>query len=481
MFVIKKIRGLHPGVKASMAFFLSSLIIKGLAFMTTPLYTRLLSTYEFGHVSVYYTWMQMFGILAMFCLSYGVFNCGMVDYPEKRTEFSFSLLILSNIITLCFTGILLCLYPFVKTYLNLDIPFIILMCCTFFFQPAYSFWVARQRYEMKYKVTVIVSILSAVISPAIAIICIMVSGSTDNVYPRVFGAEIPLLVLYICFYFMLAIRSKFKVNTCYWKDVLLFNIPLIPHYLSSYVLNSSDKLMISYFINDEATAFYSVAYSIASIALIFWNAVDSSLLPFTFEKLKRNEFDSINKVSIPLLAIFGCGCFVVILMGPEVIQILATNEYKEAIFAIPPVVGATFFQAQYLLFSNILYYYKKPKYVLFGSVSAVTANIVLNCIFIPRFGFLAAGYTTLVGFAIQACVDGIAMKKVCKHTIYSLKSIILLSGMVCAISIVSGFIYNSNIVRYLILAIYIVGLFAFRKKIIKLINSMKKEEGGKDE
>ena len=78
------------GVKASIAFFIASLITKGIGYITTPLFTRLLSAEEFGQVSVYLTWMQVFGIVAMFCLSYGVFNNGMVDFSEQRDEYSFS-------------------------------------------------------------------------------------------------------------------------------------------------------------------------------------------------------------------------------------------------------------------------------------------------------------------------------------------------------------------------------------------------------
>ena len=50
-----------------------------------------------------------------------------------------------------------------------------------------------------------------------------------------------------------------------------------------YLLSSSDRIMISNLVNDSATAYYTVAYSVASIALIIWNAVNSSLVPFTYE------------------------------------------------------------------------------------------------------------------------------------------------------------------------------------------------------
>ena len=212
--VIRKLKEnkIPTGVKASAALFVASLFTKGLAFITTPIYTRLLSSSDYGRVSIYYTWMQCFGIIAMFCLSYGVFNCGMVDYPDERDDYSFSVLVLSNIITVCFSGILLCLYPLVEHIIKLKISYIILMCIMFLFQPAYSFWAARQRYELKYKHTFLVSITSALVSPAIVIVCLLINKNGDKFFTRIFAAEIPLLIMYIFFYIYLGSRVKFKVK-----------------------------------------------------------------------------------------------------------------------------------------------------------------------------------------------------------------------------------------------------------------------------
>ena len=468
MLILNKIKKMPQGVKASVALFLSSIITKGLAFITTPLYTRLLTANEYGQVSVYYTWMQLFGIIAMFCLSMGVFNCGMVDYPDKRDEFSFSVLALSNIITLSFTGLLLCLYPLVKEYLGIKIPYILLMCSTFFFQPAYSFWAARQRYELKYKLTAFFSIMSAIIAPSIAMICIVTTKNTDHLFSRIFGAEVPLLIMYRGFYIYLGFKVRFKVNRYYWKSVLAFNIPLIPHYLSTYLLNSSDKLMIAHYVGNEATAYYSVAYSVASMALILWTAIDSSLLPYTFENLKIGNYKNINRITLPLISIFGCGCFGVILLAPEIISILAAKSYSEAVLAIPPIVGATFFQAQYLIFSNIIYFHKKSKYVMYGSVTSVILNVLLNIFFIPKFGYLAAGYTTLIGFSCQALIDYYGMRKACKTNIYNTRVLFVLSAIIFAISIFSIELYKHALVRYLIILVFLIILILFRKKITSL-------------
>lgn len=468
-----RILNLPIGVKASIAFFISSLATKGIAYIITPIYTRLLTPSEYGQVSVFLTWMQIFGIIAMFCLSYGVFNNGMVDYPNRRDEYSFSMLALSNIITIVFLIVIKLLFPLIKDFFPFGFQYILLMCVVFMFQPAYNFWMARQRYEYKYKGVMVWAIICSVISPLVAIVLMFAQSRGDRLAARLFGAEGALITIYFLFYLYLGYKSKWKIKTEFWKSALLFNLPLIPHYLSTYLLGSSDQLMISYLDCAESTAYYSLAYSVATTVTIVWTAVNGSLIPYTYEKCKLNDYKSINKVTIPILIVFGIACCCLILLAPEVVYIMAPAEYQQAIYIIPPVVGGVFFQIQYFIYSNIVYYYKKPVYVMVGSVTAVIMNIILNYIGISMFGYMAAGYTTLICYIIQACIDYFAMRKVVGANVYNMKLIIMISSVMVAISLLSGVIYDIPLVRYLILIVIACLLFAKRKLVVRILNGTK--------
>lgn len=472
--IAKRIRNLSKGAKASIALFLASMITHGISYVVTPIYTRLLPSEIFGKTNVFMTWLQIFGIIAMFSLANGVFNNGMSDWPEKRDEYSFSLLILSNIITIVFSIAIIIVYPYIQQFVGVGINYIFLMLVLFMVQPAYNFWAVRQRYEYKYKYVVIWTICCGMLSLAIAITAILLSKNSDLLAARIFGAEVPLIVVYTGFYFHLAKKSHYRVNKQYWKTALLFNLPLIPHYLSMYMLNSSDKLMISYLINDSATAYYSVAYSVAAIATIVWTAINSSLIPYTYEKCKEKDYKSIQRVTSPIIAVFAVACLFVIMLAPEVVAIMATPEYKEAIYVIPPIVGGVFFQVQYFMYANIVYFYKKPKYVMVASVTSTILNIGLNYIFIKKYGYVAAGYTTLFCYMVQAFIDYLAMKKVAPEAIYNMKFVFCLSVIVTAIALLSNLVYDYIAIRYtVIIMIFIVGYF-FRNQLIQIVKTIKK-------
>lgn len=475
--LINRIRSLPAQAKSSLAFFVSNVVVTGIAYICTPLYTRLLSSAEYGRVVDYLTWKQVFGIFAMFCLSYGVFNNGMADYPRKRNEYSFSMLVLSNAFTFFVAVIIFALYPFLGSKLHIDIPVLIIMFVLFVFQPGYLFWMVRERFEYKYKKVVFWAVFSAIISPLIAIV-IMKFSSVDRYYARIAGAEIPLIIIYIGFCIYLAKRSKWKIDTSFWKGAILFNLPLIPHYLSTYLLSSSDKIMISNLVGESSTAYYSVAYTVASVALIVWSAVNASLLPFTYEKCAKKDYKSISEATIPVLYIFAGVCVVVTLMAPEIVFLMAPQQYSQAVSVIPPVVGGVFFQVHYYIYANIIYYYKKPRYVMYASVSATVLNIVLNYLFIPQYGFIAAGYTTLACYLFQALIDYCAMKYVVKESVYDMKRLIVLSLVVFAFACMGELIYICTIARVTILLMIVIVGIVKRKTISRnvfgrLINALK--------
>ncbi len=445
----------------------------GISYITVPIFTRLLTTDEYGQVNVFSSWMSLFGILATFYLYAGVFNNGMSDYPDKRDEYSFSMLVLSNLITIAFAIIIFALYPFIKGFLGLDFKLVVLMCAIFFFQPAYNFWSARQRYEMKYKALLASSISTAILSPVVALIFVLnASGSKANA--RIFGIECASIAVYIVFYVIIIARGKRKVNTEYWKFALLFNLPLIPHYLSMYLLGSSDRVMISHMVSDSATAFYSIANSVASVSMIIWSAVNASLIPYTYEHCKRKDYKPISAVAIPILAVIAGCCVLVLMLAPEVVAILATADYKEAIYAIPPIVGGFFFQVHYGLYGNVLFYNKKTKYVMVATVVSAVSNLILNFIFIPIFGFIAAGYTTLASYLLQSVIDYFAMRKVLGgETVYNMKYIGALSLGVIVVALGSNLIYDYALIRYGIIAATLVVAVIFRNKIINMFKLMR--------
>ena len=139
-----------------------------------------------------------------------------------------------------------------------------------------------------------------------------------------------------------------------------------------------------------------------------------------------------------------------------------------------------FFQVHYYLYADVLYYYKKPRYVMYGSLGATAANLLLNWLFIPRFGYIAAAYTTFVCYLLQAAIDYWAMRHVIREKIYDMRLIVLLSAALCAIAFACLFIYDIPCVRYsllalLLLALLLLALLLQRRRVIRIFTAFKKK------
>lgn len=465
---INKFNDLPITAKASIVYLLASLLQKGLGFITSPIFTRILSADQYGEVSVYLSTEQIIGTIAMFCLSAGYFDIGMQEHKNDRNTFVFSLLILSNVITIITGLIILFLYPVIGRYINVDIKLLGIMFLTFLLQPALIFWTRHQRFEYLYKKPAIVTCISSVISSTVAVLAVLFTNN-NKTYARIIGATVPLLICYLCCYFYIAKRSKLQIKFSYWKNAFLFNLPLIPHYLSSYILNSSDRLMIAYLVGNAEAGYYSLAYSIAAIVTLLWSAINSSLVPFVLDKYEKKQYNIVSQTVMPILTLFAILCFIIIMLAPEAIRVLGTTEYLQAVYVIPPIIGGVFFQALYYIFTNVLYYYKKPHYVMMASISTGLLNIVLNYIFILKFGFIAAGYTTLVCYMIQALLDYFISRKVVGIDIFDKRYLLTLSLFIIIVSLVSNLLYSGFIIRYLIILFAIIIIFTKRKYFYKIL------------
>lgn len=473
MSLIEKLRDKYVKMpitaKAAFVFLLVNLCQKGLAFITSPIFVRLMSSEQYGIVSVYFTDEQLIGTIANFCLAYGCFDVGMQDYKNDRKTFLFSILVLSNIITIITCLIMGISCPLWSGYIQFPMYLFCVMFINFLLSPSFIFWTRAKRYEYSYRLPAIITIISSIVSSIISVICVYYFEEA-KVDARIISSVFPMIPIYIFFWIYLAKKAKFKIKWEYLKFAFLFNLPLIPHYLSSFVLNSSDRLMIANLVGTSQAAYYSLAYNIAAIVTLLWSAINSSLVPFIFDKYEKKDYKTVSDHALPVLTMYAIICLLIILMAPEVIGILGTDEYYESIYVIPPVVGGLFFEALYYLFTNVLYYYKKPQIVMIASISTGLLNIILNYIFIQSYGYIAAGYTTLICFMLQAMIDYLVSKKVVGQNVYNMKYIYSLSFGVVIVSLLSNLFYSFPILRWVVICFIALGIYWKRDVIISLKN-----------
>lgn len=477
-YLLNKYDNLSAPVKASIWFTVCNIVQKGIALISTPIFTRIMTTQQYGIYTIYQSWYQVLTIFATLNLSAGIFNNGLTKYPDKKNRFISSLQGLSTTVTFLFFLIYI-IYPRLwNNIFGLSTLFVVAMFAQLLLEPAYLFWSAEQRYRYSYKNLIFTTMIIAIGSPLIGIISVM--STTYKAEARVLSFVLVQVVLGLYFYIRAFIKGKCFFDVFFWRYALKFNIPLVPHYLSMTILNQSDRIMIDKMVGTSEAAIYGIAYTLAMMMTIITGAINSSFIPYTYQNIKEKHFKEIGKNANFILLLVALGCVMAMAFGPELIKLFATEEYYDAIWVMPPVATSVFFMFLYPLFANVEFYYEKTKFVMVASCSGAFLNIVLNYIFIKQYGYYAAGYTTLVCYMVFSFAHYFAYKRIVSNeleleNIYDIRFMMLLSG---AVLIMMGLMlvgYFNSWIRYTILAGIILVLLRNKTKIIRIIIDLRKK------
>ncbi len=485
--IIGKYKSMPVQVKASLWFLLCAFLQKGISFITTPIFTRMLSTDEYGQYNVFNSWMGIISVIVTLNLSSGVYVQGLVKFEGKRKQYTSTLQGLTFSLVCLWLCIYLAFHDFWNELFSLTTTQMLLMFAIIWTTAVVAFWSGEQRVDFKYKKLVAITAAVSILRPTFSII--LIRFSDDKVTARILGIAIIDILLYTGLFIAQMKRGKKFFSKESWKYVLAFNLPLIPHYLSNSLLNSSDRIMINNMIGSSEAGIYSLAYSVSMIMSIFNQALTQTIEPWLYKKMKENRLQEIQAVAYPSFIIIAIVNILLMAFAPEIVAIFAPPDYYDAIYVIPPVAMSVYFIFIYSFFSTFEFYYEKTKYITIATLSSAVLNILLNFVFIKLFGYYAAGYTTLICFILYAGFHYIFMNKLIKEEtgsnqkVYNIKYILLISGMFMGLGFLMLFTYNYPLLRYLlILAIIIVLIIKrdFVKQTIHKLMSMRRNKGKVD-
>lgn len=473
--LLRKIKSIPIGAKSAVVYTASSVFTRGLAIITVPIFTRLMTTEQIGLVNIYNSWYSLISAFATLSLTSGGFAVAMKEYADKRDEYESSVLSLTTIVATIIAVIYAIAPVLWQKVLGLPNSLIILMLIGFLVNPAHDFWLARQRYENKYKLAGIVSIVTAIVASVLSIIIV---ASMSNTHGDM-TAQGRLLANYSIVYgvaavFWLYIMIKGKKSYCkdFWKMSLSISIPLVGYNIAGQILNVSDRMMISSMVNNSAVGIYSTLYTVSSLSLMVWQAINASFVPHLFQNIDK-ETHNLKEISNMLMVAYAAIAVLLTYFAPEIVKILATNEYYKAIYIMPPIAAGVFFTSYANLYSNIAVYHKKTKYVMYPAIIAAGSNLILNYIFIRAVGYMAAAYTTLFSYVVLAALQAMWSRKVCEDKgtplskIFDNRKLCILAVVTTVLSLLAIPLYSHTIVRYVIIAIGVICVILFGKKRLK--------------
>lgn len=466
--LIQKYNALSPRVRASLWFTICVFFQKGISVLTTPIFTRLLSEAEYGNYSVFNSWLDIVTIFVSLRLSAGVFLQGLVKFSDERGEFISSFQGLTSALVLAWTIIYILFHGFWNSLFSLTTVQMLAMLVMIWASAVFSFWAVTQRVDAKYRALMVMTVVTSIAKPGIGILFVL--HAQDKVTARILGLALVELVCYSCLFCNQMRQGRKFYSAKFWKYAIMFNLPLIPHYLSSAVLSSADRIMIKQMVGAREAGIYSLSYQISQIMLLFSNALEQSINPWMYERIKQKRIEETRKVVYAALTLMAGITILIMFFAPEVLAIFAPAEYQEAVWVIPPVMISVFFTFSYLVFSTYEFYFEKTRYIAAATMSGAVLNIILNSICIKAFGYIAAGYTTLLCYILFAVFHYIFMRKICKEQMgvqqpYNTWIILAICGTLLGAGAIVLLTYRMALLRYAILITIVFTMIGLRKKI----------------
>lgn len=454
-------------VKASFWFVVCRVIQKGISFISTPIFTRILTPEEFGAVSIFYSWEGILTVFFTIQLPSGVYNKAMIKYEKEKDQYTSSMLFFVSVLTFTFYIIYFTGRELFNSLLGLNTQLVSLLFIQIFFTSAFSFWSIRHRFNFAYKQVVLVTILTNLAGTCFSIMLLLTHPDERIVY-RILGQVIVSSIVYCVLYILIIKKGKTFIRKDFWKYSVRYNLPLIPHYLSQQVLIQSDRIMIQNMCGMSYAAYYSVAYQLSMVLNILTSAIDYSFSPWAYRKIRDRNFKSLGRIVLLISTATGLLCFCFSLLGPEIVYILGGKEYATAMWVIPPVCMSVLFIMMYSLIATITFYYEKTGIIMIASCVVAGINLILNFICIQIFGFVAAGYTTLISYIIYFFIHYRIMVKTCKENIiqnpFVAKYILIISLTFVALSLISNVLYVNNGIRYaVIFTLFLSGVLLLMK------------------
>lgn len=465
-------------VKAGAGYVIGNYLLKGITVLSAPIFANLLTTAEFGDFSTYISYEAIVYVLVGMALHSSV-NNAKYKYREKLDEYISSiitLISLSTVIWLIAGNLLYNVYAGVFGFDRLTANVLIIHCFASSLFQVYHVYVSLT-YSVKEFIKV--TAFNAIANIIISVILIVTVFSERRTTGRILGTVIPLLIISVYIIVLFFKKARPTVNKEFWRFGLGYSLPIVPHGISQVILSTFDRIMIRDMVGSSEAGIYGFAYTVYSLFKVACTSLENVWKPWVYERMDEKDYDSIRKQGTNYA--FGMALFtaLVMIVSPELIKILSGGEedYWGATACVIPVLLGGFFSFLYTLPSVIEYYYGKTSFIAIGTMSAAAINVGLNYVFIMKYGYIAAAYTTLVTYLLYFAFHYILARKIHGSAVFETGHMLLIS---VGIILVGAFVLVTQdnwIVRWLVeIALGIYSLIWANKR-FDAVNMIKKKLG----
>ncbi len=239
------------------------------------------------------------------------------------------------------------------------------------------------------------------------------------------------------------------------KEIIKYSIPLVPNMISWWIVNASDRTIVTAVLGIAQNGIYSAANKFTNVFSSLYSVFNltwTESAAINIDSEDKDEFFS--KILDVTIRFFGALALGIIAYLPFVFPILINESFSESYNQVPILMIGSMFNILVSFIGSIYVAKKMTKEMAKVSIFAAIINIVTNLIMIKFIGLYAASISTLLAYSIMFILRYIDVKKYVKLKMK--KSLIISITFFTIISVITYYIQNDilNICNALIITIY---------------------------
>jgi len=259
-------------------------------------------------------------------------------------------------------------------------------------------------------------------------------------------------------------------------ELVKYGFPLAIGNLASWILSLSDRYVLGFFRGSYEVGIYSASYGISekSIGLIvsLFQIASGAIIWHIWEKKeKKASQEFISKLTRYYLIFCLPAVIGLSVMSKLVISIVTAPQYHEGYRIIPLVTLSAFFLGLTQRFGVGFCYYKKTYLITFCLITSGLINVVLNFLLVPKYGYIAAAWTTLISYVFFLVLQVLLSRRffIWEFPFKSLEKSVCASGVMgIVVYYIGNSLTSSNLLNLILgivvgVVVYLIMLFLLRE------------------
>ena len=432
--------------KAGIGYTLANLLVRGIGFITLPIFSRILDTHDFGVYNVFIAYDSVLVCLMGFALHSSVKSANW-QFPGQIDRYvsTASLVYVANAAVLVVAAVLF--GPQISSLVGLDIAVIVLLVLHSFGAAVIALYNARISLQYSYAKYMVVATVNSVGNVALSLFLVFCLFDGQRLLGRVLGATVVVAGLGFAIIIHFWRSARPSLGKGYLSFGLKYSLPIVPHGVSQVILAQFDRLMVNYMVSAEAAGIYGLAANLMVVMAVLTDSIGTVWTTWFYEtmegesaadatkakQLSRAQLaeraGAVHRRSGQLMRAFAIVALGLMALAPEVVWILGGDAYMDGAYCAFGMILSGYCVFLYNLIVAGEYYKQQTRWIMVATVLAALIDLVLNYFAINAFGYAAAAYTTLAAYVFYVLLHWRVSRRLLGFSVIRAKGVLLVAAV----------------------------------------------------